>query len=111
MFILRRSRHGRRKSRGQSLVEFSLVLPLFLLIVMFGIDFGRAYLGWVNLQNVTRVAANYAALHPTTNWGVASDPYRVRYTPLIPHDFSTSNSRLGAASSSVTADRPDANAR
>jgi Flp pilus assembly protein TadG len=109
MFTLfRRSRTGRHRTRGQSLVEFALILPLMLLIVMFGIDFGRAYLGWVNLQNVTRIAANYASVHPTANWGSATDPDRVRYTALVSNDFSTSNCSLGAVAIPVFADGPDA---
>lgn len=49
-----------RLGRGQSLVEFALILPVVLLIVMGGIDFGRVFLGWVALNNTARVAANYA---------------------------------------------------
>lgn len=57
---LRRRTTG-RLSRGQSLVEFALLLPVLLLIVLGGIDFGRVFLGWVSLNNTARVAANYAA--------------------------------------------------
>jgi PKD repeat protein len=49
-----------RLGRGQSLVEFALIVPILLLIVMGGIDFGRVFLGWVALNNTARVAANYA---------------------------------------------------
>src|SRR5262249_16303108 len=51
--------------RGQSLAEFALILPILLLLALFAIDFGRVYLGWINLQNMTRIAANYAANHRT----------------------------------------------
>lgn len=51
----------RRRSRGQSLVEFALVLPVLMLILLFAIDFGRVFLGWVQLNNAARIAANYAA--------------------------------------------------
>jgi Flp pilus assembly protein TadG len=54
----------RRRSRGQSLAEFALVVPLMLLLVLFGIDFGRVFLGWVDLNNVVREAANFAAQNP-----------------------------------------------
>lgn len=50
-----------RKSRGQSLVEFALVLPVLMLILLITIDFGRVFLGWVTLNNAARIAANYAA--------------------------------------------------
>jgi hypothetical protein len=104
----RRSRSSRRRSRGQSLVEFALILPLILLIVMFGIDFGRAYLGWVNLQNAARIAANYAGTHPLANWGSASDPDRIRYTALVNSDFATSNCLLGTLPQPTFIDGPDA---
>lgn len=52
---------GTGGSRGQSLVEFALVLPVLLLILMMGIDFGRVFLGWVNLNNTARIASNFAA--------------------------------------------------
>jgi hypothetical protein len=67
--------------RGQSLVEFAISVPLVLLMLLFGIDFGRVFLGWVTLNNTVREAANYAALYPTA-WGTpanaASHPEFVR---------------------------------
>ena len=62
---LPRPRRGRQRTLGQSLVEFSLVLPVMLLLVLFGVDFGRVFLGWVQLNNVVREAANFAAENPT----------------------------------------------
>lgn len=49
------------RSRGQSLVEFALILPVTLFLLMMGLDFGRVFLGWVNLNNTARIAANFAA--------------------------------------------------
>jgi TadE-like protein len=72
---------GRQRGRGQSLVEFAISIPLVLLMLLFGIDFGRVFLGWVTLNNTVREAANYAALYPTA-WGspatAASHPEYVR---------------------------------
>ena len=50
-------------SRGQSLVEFALVLPVLLLLVLSALDLGRVFMGWVVLNNAARVGANYAGLH------------------------------------------------
>jgi Flp pilus assembly protein TadG len=64
-------RTGRRfglDPRGQSLVEFALSAPVVLLMVLFGVDFGRVFLGWVTLTNAARSAANFAAINPTA-WG------------------------------------------
>jgi Flp pilus assembly protein TadG len=67
----RTERTGRRfglDPRGQSLVEFALSAPVVLLMVLFGVDFGRVFLGWVTLTNAARTAANFAAINPTA-WG------------------------------------------
>jgi Flp pilus assembly protein TadG len=64
-------RTGRRfglDPRGQSMVEFALSAPVVLLMVLFGVDFGRVFLGWVSLTNAARAAANFAAINPTA-WG------------------------------------------
>jgi PKD repeat protein len=53
------------RSRGQSLVEFALVAPVMLLLVLTALDFGRVYLGWINLQTATRAASNFAANNAT----------------------------------------------
>jgi PKD repeat protein len=54
---------GKHRGRGQSLAEFALILPVMLLLTLLALDFGRVYLGYVNLQNMARVAANFAANH------------------------------------------------
>jgi Flp pilus assembly protein TadG len=59
-------------SRGQSLVELALILPVILLIVMFALDFGRAFYSWVTVTNAARVAANYAAANPNKAYPNAS---------------------------------------
>ena len=41
-----------------------MTVPLTLLMVLFGLDFGRVFLGWVALNNAAREAANYAAMNP-----------------------------------------------
>lgn len=45
------------------MVELALVVPVLLLLTLIAIDFGRVFLGWVNLQQMTRIAANFAADH------------------------------------------------
>ena len=87
-------RHERGRSRGQSLVEFALVAPVLLLILLVGIDAGRLFFGWVNLQNTARIGANFAGIHPTA-WNVpgsASD--RARYETQIQNDATVINCTL-----------------
>jgi PKD repeat protein len=51
-------------SRGQSVVEFALILPVLMLMLLITLDFGRLFMSYVTLNNVTRVAANLGALDP-----------------------------------------------
>ena len=51
----------RSRERGQSIVEFSIVLPVLLAIVGIVIDASRVYQAWVNLESATRDAAQYLA--------------------------------------------------
>jgi len=57
--LLRRLLSGRR---GQSLVEFSLVLPVLLIIVFGIIDFGMGLRSYISLTNATREGARFAAV-------------------------------------------------
>lgn len=83
-------RNARRRSRGQSLVEFALVLPILLLIVMVALDFGRAFFGWIGITNASRAGAAYAASHPDAGWATTPDAatlatYRAQVdTDLLP---------------------------
>lgn len=84
----------RRKSRGQSLAEFALTVPMALLMVLFGLDFGRVFLGWVSLNQAAREAANYAAMNPTA-WTL---PYNLavqaEYSRLITTEVAGINCEL-----------------
>ena len=82
------------KSRGQSLVEFALTLPVILLLTLVALDFGRVYLGYINLQNMARIAANFAANHPDA-WGATPDTTsQTQYRNQILADASATNCRL-----------------
>lgn len=57
-------RNGRQsRARGQGLVEFALVLPVFMVILIGMVDLGRAI--WANnsVANAAREAARFAAVH------------------------------------------------
>lgn len=84
-----------RAIRGQALVELALTLPVLLLIALVVIDFGRLFLGWVNLQNMARVAANYAAQYPDA-WSTANPnpSAQAQYVLEIQNDASTINCAL-----------------
>ena len=61
------------KTLGQALPEFALTLPVFMLILLIAVDFGRFAQGWVTLNNATRIAANYAGADPTASFGPGSN--------------------------------------
>jgi Flp pilus assembly protein TadG len=55
----------RRRTRGQSMVEFALVLPLLLAIIVGMIDFGFFTELNASIANAARSGARFAAIHPT----------------------------------------------
>jgi hypothetical protein len=56
----------RRGERGQSLVEFAMVVPLLLLLVFGVIDFGRLLMNQVTLTNAVREGARLASVGGTS---------------------------------------------
>ena len=54
-------RRRTRYQRGQSLVEFALLLPILLIIVLGVTDFGRLYFAYVSVTNAARNGAHYAS--------------------------------------------------
>jgi Flp pilus assembly protein TadG len=53
--------HLRTRGRGQSLVEFALILPIVLTLTGAAIDVARVYGAWVTLEGATRDAAEQVA--------------------------------------------------
>jgi len=82
----------REGQRGQSLVEFALILPILLLLTLIAVDFGRVYLGWINLQNMARIAADFGANNPKADWNDAT--FLATYRNQIANDASASNCPL-----------------
>ncbi|MEP7216672.1 MAG: TadE family protein [Anaerolineaceae bacterium] len=63
---VRATRVGLRRLRstetGQSLVEFAMVLPLFLVLLFGLVDFGRAFYSWMLITNAAREGARTGAV-------------------------------------------------
>src|ERR1700722_7656866 len=49
------------RSRGQTMVEFVLVAPLYFLLTFALMDFGRAFFVQMNLQQTVQEAARFAS--------------------------------------------------
>ena len=56
-------RFRRQERRGQALVEFALVAPIFILSLLALIEFGRAVYSIQMLHNAAREGARYAIVH------------------------------------------------
>ena len=59
-----------RIRQGQTLVEFALLLPVFLLIVVIVIDLGRAIYFYSTIHNAAREGARYGIIYPNDNTGM-----------------------------------------
>jgi Flp pilus assembly protein TadG len=55
---------SRQRSRGQSVVEFALVLPILLLLLAAAIDLGRLFYAYVAVENAAKEGAFYGARSP-----------------------------------------------
>jgi len=60
---IRRLLHRFRQTEaGQSLVEFTMILPIFLVLMFALVDFGRGFYTWLLVTNAAREGARVAAV-------------------------------------------------
>ena len=59
----------RRESRGQALVEFSLTVTIFLVLLMGIFDFGRAIFMYNGVAQAAREIARVTSVHPGATLG------------------------------------------
>ena len=79
--------HASKRGGGQSLVEFALLLPLVMLLILVGLDLGRAFMTKIALNNTVRIGANFAAQRPDA-WGTSPDTAaQDRYEALITNEW------------------------
>lgn len=70
--------------RGQSAVEFSLLLPVFALLLFATIYVGMFVLDYVTLDNAAAQAARHAAMNSTEDYEItADDVTKIRATKLF----------------------------
>jgi Flp pilus assembly protein TadG len=74
------ARRYRSRSRGQSLVEFALVLPIFLLLISGMLDLGLALYTNMTVANATREGARVGVVSPSTS--VVEDRVRAMSSEL-----------------------------
>ncbi len=63
-----------RRARGQSLVEFALILPVFILLFAIALDLGRLFYAQITITNAAREGALQAGEDPQSYTGGACDP-------------------------------------
>jgi hypothetical protein len=51
------------RQRGQALVEFAFVVPIFLMLLLGIVDFGMAFKAWISITNAAREGARIGAVH------------------------------------------------
>jgi Flp pilus assembly protein TadG len=67
------------RQSGQALVEFTLTLPILLLLLAIGGDFGRAYFFDLSLHDAAFAAARYGGMNPNDDAGIRAAA--IRATP------------------------------
>ncbi|WP_241992785.1 TadE/TadG family type IV pilus assembly protein [Cryobacterium frigoriphilum] len=67
-----------RGERGAAAVEFALVLPVIILLVFGGFEFGRVYNVQISLSNAAREGARYMAIHHHDVGAVAATKSKTR---------------------------------
>ncbi len=66
-------------SDGVALVEFALVMPVLILLLVGILDTGRAVNAYVTISNASREGARYASLNPT------AAPSAIKSSAVLPH--------------------------
>jgi hypothetical protein len=98
MKIRRRTKHG---ERGQALVEFALILPIFLLLIFGIIDLGRFVITDHILSQAAREAARQAAVEASWVGSTSTSCGKVE-GPVCPADVTTlRNDAIAAANRMV----------
>lgn len=58
--------YGKKKERGQAMVEFVMVLPIFLLLIFAIVDFGMGFHAWLTVTNSAREGARLGSVRGTS---------------------------------------------
>jgi Flp pilus assembly pilin Flp len=68
--------------QGATLVEFALVAPVLILVLVASLDFARALNAYVTIANASREGARYAAVHPDADRTQIESSVAARVAPL-----------------------------
>jgi Flp pilus assembly protein TadG len=90
LYLLRR-RHL-RSERGQSIVEFALILPVLMFLMVGIVDLARIYTTMLSVESAAREAADYGSFY-STKWAPA---------PAVTNTVAEMQRRACVASSDLT---------
>ena len=62
----RRMKRSRNSRRGAAAVEFAIILPILIPIVLGCVDFGRFAHSYITVTNAARAGAGFASFNPFT---------------------------------------------
>jgi Flp pilus assembly protein TadG len=79
---VRRAQH-RRRSRGQALVEFTLIIPVFFLLLAGMIDFGIGLYRYMTIINAAREGARVASVTCITSSPACTSAVSTRITNAL----------------------------
>ena len=71
-----------RQDEATSTVEFALVAPLLLVLLVGILDLGRAVNAFVTVSSAAREGSHYAIVHPTAAPSAIASAVRARVVPL-----------------------------
>jgi len=74
----------RQTNSGAALIEFALVTPILILVLVACLDFARALNAYVTIANAAREGARYATLHPAADTAAIRSYLDTRIVPLDP---------------------------
>ncbi len=57
-------------STGQALVEFAIILPVLVLLLLGVLDLGRSFNAYIIITNAAREGASYGSMHPNDTTGI-----------------------------------------
>jgi Flp pilus assembly protein TadG len=75
-----------KDAKGQSLVEFILVLPVVFLLIVNVVNFGAFFYAWITVSNAARAGADYAILGGASA-GSLAPPKGAAITTIITNDI------------------------
>jgi uncharacterized repeat protein (TIGR01451 family) len=85
------SRRSEQRNKGQGLVEFALILPILLLVMLGTIEFGYVFTVYSGMFNAAREGTRYGAISPLDQSGIDAkarekiiliDPSAVNFTVM-----------------------------